>query len=127
MTSQLFKDSVPNDILLTLLQSCTDTDTDIHYIFGKHSYKKGCINGAVEIFLLRLKEFYFPSKQYYVTRKMSYKNIVTVIRQVCNSKNIPYSTKIVYDSSSYSIIYYIYPELSNVVTNQQFSHNGVAF
>ena len=124
MSSQLFKDNVPNDILLTFLKSCTDT----YFVFGKDSYKKGCINGSVDIFLTRLREYYFPSKHYYVTRKMSYKNIITVIRQVCNFSNIEYSSRIVYDNSSYSIIYYIcLPTSTTTCTDQQFSHNGIAF
>lgn len=125
MTSQLFKNVVPADILITFLKSCTDDN----YVFGKDAYKKACINGSVDRFLLNLKEFYFSSKQYYVTRKMSHKNIITVIRQLCNHLNIPYTSKILYSKSSYEIVYCIYPQnvLKDIVADQQLSHNGIAF
>lgn len=125
MTSQLFKSVFPKNILINYLNSCADET----YIFSRDSYKKSCINGSLESFLDKLKDFYFPSKQYYVTRKMSYKNIVTIIRQVCKYLNIQYISKILYDKSSYEIIYYIYPEynLTDIVADQQLPHNGVAF
>ena len=125
MASQLFKNHVPLDILISFLNSCTDEK----YTFGRDAYKKSCINGSLDCFLNKLKDFYFSSKQYYVNRKMSYKNIVTIIRQVCKHLNIPYTSKILYGKSSYEIIYYIYPDhgLTDIVADQQLSHNGIAF
>lgn len=125
MTSQLFKNKVPLDILTTLLKSCCDES----YMIGKDAYKKGCLCGAIDIFINNLKDMYFPSKQYYVTRKMSYKNLITIIRQLCNHLNIPYSSKILYNKSSYEIVYYISLDsvLTNVVADEQFPHNGIAF
>ena len=123
MTSQLFKNDVPLDILINFLNSCTDEK----YTFGKDAYKKSCINGSLDCFLNNLKVFYFSSKQYYVTRKMSYKNIITIIRQLCKHLNIQYISKILYDKSSYEIIYYLYPVLEDTIAHQQLSHNGIAF
>ena len=125
MASQLFKEEVSIDILVNLLQSCTDETN----AFGKDAYKKACICGSIYIFLDSLKECYFTSKQFYVTRKMSYKNIITIIRHVCNHLNIHYSSKIIYTKSSYEIVYYINHKhiLTDVITNKQFPHNGIAF
>ena len=122
MTSQLFKVAVPVDILITFLKSCTDG----RYIISNDTYKRALSNGSIDAFLNNLKDYYFPSKQYYVTRKMSHKNFNTVIRQICNHSKIQYSSKVVYDKSSYSIIYYI--DIStNIIADQQFPHNGIAF
>ena len=125
MASQLFKQEVSSDILINFLQSCTDETN----VFGKDAYKKSCICGSIYIFLDSLKDYYFTSKQFYVTRKMSYKNIVTVLRHVCNHLNIHYSSKIFYTKSTYEIVYYINPQsmLTDIITNKQLSHNGVAF
>ena len=125
MVGQLFKTDVPIDILVNFLQSCTDgTNT-----FGKDAYKKACISGSINIFLDSLKDYYFTSKQFYITRKMSYKNIVTIIRHVCNHLNVHYSSKIFYTKSSYEIVYYIKPPivLTDIITNKQLSHDGIAF
>jgi hypothetical protein len=125
MGDQLFKTDVPYDILDDFLQSCTD-DTNA---FGKDAYKKACLSGSINIFLDRLKDYYFTSKQIYITRKMSYKNIVTIIRHVCNHLNVQYTSKIFYTRSSYEIVYYIKPliVLTDIITNKQLSHNGIAF
>ena len=125
MESQLFKGEVSKDILLNLLKSCTD-DTNT---FGKDAYKKACICGSIYIFLDSLRECYFASKQFYVTRKMSYENTVTIIRHVCNHLNIPYSSKIFYNRSSYEIIYFIniHNNLTDIITDNELSHDGIAF
>ena len=125
MASQLFKEEVSIDILVNLLQSCTDETN----AFGKDAYKKACISGSINIFLDSLKDYYFTSKQFYITRKMSYKNIVTIIRHVCNHLNVHYSSKIFYTKSSYEIVYYIKPPivLTDIITNKQLSHDGIAF
>lgn len=62
---------------------------------------------------------------------MSYKNLVTIIRHVCNNLKIAYTSKILYEKSDYEIVYYINikkeDELTNIVADDQFTHNGIAF
>ena len=125
MVCQLFKQHVPIDILVNFLHSCTDETN----AFGKDAYKKSCICGSIYLFIDSLKDYYFTSKQFYVTRKMSYKNIVTIIRHVCNHLNIQYSSKIFYTKSSYEIVYYINLQnmLADIITDKQLSHDGIAF
>ena len=125
MASQLFKEKIPLDILVNFLHSCTDETN----AFGKDAYKKALMCGSIYIFLDCMKELYFTSKQFYVTRKMSYKNTVTIIRHVCNHLNIQYSSKIFYTKSTYEIVYYINLQsmLTDIITDKQLPHNGIAF
>ena len=39
---------------------------------------------------------------------MDYIKFITVIRQICNSINIKYTTQLVYNNSTYEIDYHIY-------------------
>ena len=60
---------------------------------------------------------YYDSKKHYITRKMDYNRFITILRQLCNVNNIKYETKMVYNSSTYEIVYYIYKEGSPIVEN----------
>ena len=56
----------------------------------------------------KIKNHYFPSKQNYVTRKMTYKNFITILRQICKYHHIPFTSTIKYDKSTYDISYSIF-------------------
>ena len=47
---------------------------------------------------------------------MNYKNFLTILRQVCSSLSIKYSSKILYNKSKYNINYNIY--LNNIDSQQ---------
>ena len=127
MTSQLFKEKIPLDIFIVFLKSCSVTK-DETYTFGTIAYKKACFVDSIVPFINKLKLYYYSSKQHYIERKMTQKNLITVIRQVCKYMNIPYISKMIYVKSSYEIVYYIYMNnLTNTIAEKQFSHNGIAF
>ena len=107
MTSQLFQKNIDNNILFDFLKECSNIKKN-SYIFSKASFKCAQFKNIVEPFCDSLKEYYFPSKQQYITRKMIYKTFVTIIRQICKFKSIPFTSQISYDKSSYEIIYTIY-------------------
>ena len=128
MTSQLFKEKIPLDIFVVFLKSCS-VAKDETYTFGTIAYKKACFVDSIVPFINKLKLYYYSSKQHYIERKMTQKNLITVIRQVCKYMNIPYISKMLYVKSSYEIVYYIYINNSSTYTiaDKQFPHNGVAF
>lgn len=128
MTSQLFNEKIPLDILIDFLKSCS-VAKDETYTFGVIAYKKACFVDSIVPFINRLKLYYYSSKQHYIERKMTHKNLITIIRQTCNHMNIPYISKIVYCKSSYEIVYYICTNnsLTYTIANKQLPHNGVAF
>ena len=50
---------------------------------------------------------YHKSKQFYLKREVTYKNLLTIFRQLLNSLCIPYTSKIIYNKSKYCIHYII--------------------
>ena len=77
-------------------------------IFCKAALKRAKLNEKIQPFLNNLKNYYFPSKHFYLERVPLYKNVATVIRQLCKYLHIPYTSKILYSKSKYEIIYIIY-------------------
>jgi tRNA G18 (ribose-2'-O)-methylase SpoU len=107
MSSQIFKTSVPKHFFYTFLESAA-TKKSNYYIFTKTSFKTVQYQELIEPFLLTIKDHYFPSKQKYVTRKMNYKNFVTILRQICKHHHIAFTSTIKYDKSTYDISYSIF-------------------
>lgn len=106
-TNQIFKTLVSNELFFKLLDdTCTKFDT--YYQFDMNSYKKGIYDNIFSNFLQAIKPCYYLSKQVYVERGMTYNNITTILRQICNSNKIKYTNHMKYDRSKYCIHYYIY-------------------
>ena len=104
--SQIFKKTIPNDILFNLLESiCIKTDNT--FILNYESFKKGVYNGLIDNFISSCVEYYHISKRHYLTKHLKYTNFITIVRQICNLKKIVYHYKIKYDKSNYTIVYYI--------------------
>lgn len=107
MTKQIIKKDIPCDILLNLLNNISNKQNN-YYIINKIAYKKAEYLKLLEMFTNSLNEYYFTSKKFYLDRKCTYSSFLTIIRHICKNNNISYISKILYDKSSYEIIYYIY-------------------
>jgi hypothetical protein len=107
MSSQIFRDSIPKNILFDFLKE-NATEKSNYYFFTKTHFKASQFNENISPFLEKVKPYYFSSKKTYVTRKMNYKNFVTIIRQICKFNHIAFSSNIKYDNSTYEINYNIY-------------------
>ncbi len=107
MSSQIFKNHIPNDLLINLLDSIA-VKTEKCYVFNHNSYKKGMFNSLIEDFIKQCIPYYHLSKRKYLERKLTYNSFITIIRQICNFNKITYTSQIKYDKSTYNIIYYIY-------------------
>ena len=107
MTSQIFKNNIPNEIVFKILEDIA-IKTDKYYIINNNSYKKGIFNETVPVFLEECKPYYHISKRKYVERKSTYNSFITVLRQICNYNKITYTSQIKYDRSKYDIIYHVY-------------------
>jgi len=104
--SQLFKENIPIKLLMELLDNiCTKNDK--HYILDTIAFKTGLFNEIVQQFIEECKPYYFCSKLKYLQRKITYKNFLTIIRQICNHNDLKYQTYIRYDKSKYEIVYLI--------------------
>ena len=107
MSTQIFKNQIPNILLFSLLDKiCLKNEK--HYIFNSISFKKGIYTEDIQYFLNECKPFYHISKRIYLDKKLTYNSFTTVLRQICNFNNIKYTSEIKYDKSSYDIVYYIY-------------------
>ena len=114
--NQLFKTEVPLHILWDFLQNNFE-DKDTYFIINKFlykkaasnmttfSYKKADYNKNLTAFTESLKEYYNKSKRKYVERTMNYNYFLTIIRQLCNAHNITFTSKLIYDKSTYEIEY----------------------
>ena len=55
-----------------------------------------------------LDVYYYESKKHYVRRKMDYIKFITILRQLCNSIGVKYDTQLMYNNSTYEIVYFIH-------------------
>ena len=107
MTSQIFKNNIPNELLIKLLDVIA-IKSDNCYVLNNNGYKKGMFNDSIIKFINDCKPYYHLSKRKYLERKLNYNSFITIIRQICNFNKITYTSQIKYDKSSYDIMYYIY-------------------
>lgn len=105
--SQIFKNIYPREKFIDFLKLYTNNN-DTYLIFSKNSFKKMKLDNKCQSFFDDLLPYYHKSKQFYVTRPPIYKNIVTVIKQICKINNIPYNSSISYLKSTYELKYKIF-------------------
>jgi hypothetical protein len=106
MKNQIFKTIIQPEILWAFLKENGEAADD-QYIFNKSLYKKAVFRETIAPFTQSLESYYYESKKKYVQRKMDYIKFITILRQLCNSIGVNYDTKLVYNNSTYEIVYYI--------------------
>ena len=110
MPSQIFQSAVPRNVLFDFLEEYADKRNN-QYVFSKVSFKKAQLGNKILPFTENLKENYYPSKHFYLTRKMTYKNFITIVRQICKYHHLAFTSTIKYSKSKYEIIYSIFTPL----------------
>lgn len=107
MSKQIFRNIIPPQLLFDLLeQICLKTDK--YYLVDMNAYKKMMYNEQHTHFTEQILEYYHTSKQFYVTRKMSYNSFTNLIRQICKTNNVMFTSQIRYNESKYNIDYLVY-------------------
>ena len=107
MSSQIFKNNIPNEMLFNLLDKlCLKEDSS--YTFNIVAFKKGVYNEDIQQFIVECTPYYYLSKRKYLERKLTYNSFITILRQICKYNKITYTTEIKYDKSLYDIVYYIH-------------------
>ncbi len=112
MPSQIFQNPVLKSMLFNFLDKFADRRNN-QYVFSKSAFKRAQLSEAIHPFCESLKSSYYPSKYFYLTRKMNYKNFVTIVRQICKYHNIAFTSTIKYSKSKYEIVYSIFVALSD--------------
>lgn len=106
MLKYLFNKQVPLSMMIQLLEKiCIKTETS--YIIDLNAYKKMLFFKWYEPFKESMKEYYHESKQYYLSREFTYKSFTNIIRQICKSNEHAFYTKIEYNHSVYTILFFI--------------------
>ena len=108
MSSQIFKHNISEEILFELLEKICEKNEKNFFVFNNTSFKKGLFNNSLADFIEVCRPCYHISKVKYLDRKLTYRMFTTIVRQVCNSNQITYTSKVKYDKSNYEIVYYIY-------------------
>lgn len=107
MLKQIFRENVPIHLLFDLLQLiCLKTDK--YFLVDKNAYRKVVFHDYHKHFLEQILPYYQESKKFYVTRNFSYNSFVNIIRQICKSNDVMFTSKIKYNESKYNIDYFIY-------------------
>jgi len=121
--SQIFQKPLPTNILYDFLTQYCDDNSD-HLLFSKVAFKKMKLKeNSIQKFYDLVKPYYYNSKRYYLSRDKTYKNLITVIRQICKYLHVPYTSKIIYFKSTYEIIYYIYKLKENTDKNKKITQS----
>jgi hypothetical protein len=118
MSHQIFKTEIPNNVLFDFLEQVNSFKNEKYFLIDKDSFKKAQFHQVLEPFVESLDEYYHLSKKFYIERKLNYTRFATIIRQICKRNEIPFSSTIKYDKSSYNIIYYIYHNNDDDKDNQ---------
>lgn len=106
MNSQMFKNNISNSILFKLFEDIAIKNIkEETYLVDHNVYKKGVFNGKIEQFYEICRPFYHISKRKYLDKKLTYNSFITVLRQICNSNKITYTSQIKYNKSDYDIVY----------------------
>lgn len=107
MSKQLFLQLVPQSLLYDILEKVSEK-TDKYYIIDINTYKRIKFYELSDTFIQTFLPYYKPSKKFYLERDFTYNSFTNVIRQICKSNSITFTSKIKYHESSYNIEYYVY-------------------
>ena len=107
MLKQIFRKNVPPELLFGVLeQICLKTDK--YYFIDINAFRKMLFHNLHEPFLETLSEYYHISKRFYIERKITYNSFTNIIRQICKSNAVMFSSQIKYNESKYNIDYFVY-------------------
>jgi hypothetical protein len=115
---KLFKTIVPTELFYDFIKNIAyKMPNSDYYLIDISAYKKAVYCDEYQItpsllqqFCNDLMPYYCNDKQFFLTRKMSYNNLNTIIRQVCRHNNIECKPTRKYDKSKTQIVYYIHCE-----------------
>jgi len=107
--SQIFKYIVPKKIILLFFIEIKklNNKNNENIIINKVIFKKLKFHNIISQFYSIIEKFYHKKKIFYIERKKTYKNFLTIIRQLCRLHNITYNNKLKYLKSTYEIYYII--------------------
>jgi len=107
MSRQIFRKLVPPELLFDVLEKiCLKTDK--YYLVDHNAYKKFMYLGLNHEFKANLIGYYHDSKRFYLTRELNYNSFINILRQICKSNQMMFTSHIRYMESKYCIEYLIF-------------------
>lgn len=114
MVNKLWKHEMPRELVLSFLrdhfQTMTDITEDISYTTYRitlEDFKRLVLNHALQPWLDKCMPYYYPSKQYYLTRTMTYPSFATILRQCARHYGWQFSSACSYRQSTRMVEYRI--------------------
>jgi hypothetical protein len=104
---QIFRRTIPITILIDLLEQIS-LKTDKYYFIDINAYKKMMFHKLHLDFLKKIVDYYHASKQFYIERKLTYNSFTNIVRQICKSNGVTFTSQIKYNESQYNIDYFVY-------------------
>ena len=111
---KFFRSAIPVALLYEFIHKISyKLPNSDYYLIDLNAYKKAiyCPEpasvSAIEQFCNDLMPYYCKEKQVFLTRKMSYNNLNTILRQVCRHCAVEFRSERKYDKSQTHIVYYI--------------------
>ena len=111
MVDKLFKEPFPKTEFIDFLRKhafIQTTHDGCIFVITREIYKQLKYHGTLQEWYALLIPYYYPSKQYYLTRDTQYKYFATVLRQLARYYNYTFSSKIKYEKSQYTTEYSIH-------------------
>jgi len=115
---KLLRTPVPNELFYNFIQKIAHKmPNSNYYLIDMSAYKKATYcdecqlvqtDSLLQQFCTDLMPHYCKDKQFFLTRKMSYNNLNTILRQICRYNAIECKTERKYDKSKTQIVYCIY-------------------
>jgi len=107
MLKQIFRTNVEPEYLYSLLEKiCLKTDK--YFYIDANAFKKMIFHNYHDEFLKEIGECYHVSKRFYLSRDFTYNSFTNIVRQICKSNAIMFTSQIKYNESKYNINYFIY-------------------
>lgn len=122
---KLLRAEIPNELFYDFIRKIAHKTPNFnHYLIDMTAYKKSTYcddpqeQSLLQKFCNDLMPYYSNDKQFLLTRKMSYNNLNTILRQVCRHNAIKCTTQRKYDKSKTQIVYYIGCEEADIEPSQ---------
>ena len=106
MSGQIFKNVVPKEIFVDLLEKICEKKEN-GFILDNNAYKRLKFHNYHTPFLTTILPYYHWSKRFYIEREFTYSSFMTIVRQLCRLNKMTISSQLRYSESTYTIEYKI--------------------